>query len=577
MKWNFEQALHSKEDFQKLLQQILSPLLPYYTEGRAGLDVGITGARFDRKAILFEGFSRILWGLAPLLAGGGEAKEFEEIYLTGLKSGSDPESEECWEGYEDFDQRFVDMAAVGYALFLVPEKFWEPLSEETKDNLYNWLTAINEYQLPVCNWAMFQVLVNLAFKKVGRPFDQEKMEYYLNQIESFYLGDGWYRDGDSHHKDYYSSFAIGFYNLVYIREMKEEDPKRCQILRERAMEFGKQFAYWFDEDGAGIPYGRSLTYRFSQVSFYSACLIAEVHPLPISVMKGLIVKHLQDWLRRDIFDDRGILTIGYGYSNLYMSEIYNSPGSPYWALKTFAFLMLPDDHPFWSVKAVGIEESIGREEKVFLPHGEMLIWRYPHHTTAFVPGRYSPLTFGQYPQKYGKMAYDTKFSISISKSNFLLGEAAPDSMLAFWINDYIYVRRICEDYLVTDTKVYSKWIPYEGIVVETTITPNSEGHVREHLIHSEMECEAYDCGFAVEVDLKNEKLTEEGSWSQVSNEWSHCRVTSLEGAGRGMILPLEPNTNLLHQMALIPSVCYSVEKGENQFVTQITADYNRSW
>lgn len=33
------------------------------------------------------------------------------------------------------------------------------------------------------------------------------------------------------------------------------------------MEFAKQFIYWFDEEGEAIPFGRSLTYRFSQVSF----------------------------------------------------------------------------------------------------------------------------------------------------------------------------------------------------------------------------------------------------------------------------------------------------------------------
>lgn len=33
------------------------------------------------------------------------------------------------------------------------------------------------------------------------------------------------------------------------------------------MEFVKQFIYWFDEEGEAIPFGRSLTYRFSQVSF----------------------------------------------------------------------------------------------------------------------------------------------------------------------------------------------------------------------------------------------------------------------------------------------------------------------
>jgi hypothetical protein len=563
--------LHSKSDFQALFADITTPLQPYYTPKKSGLNLGLTATRFDHRAIEFEGFSRVLWGLAPLLAGGGVMEELEQTYLTGFQVGSDPNSDEYWGDHEDFGQRFVDMAAVGYALLLAPDRFWEPLPDEAKDNLYNWLRGINEYKLPACNWVMFLVIVNLAFKKLGKDWNQEKLKCSLELIESFYLGDGWYQDGDSGHKDYYVSFAIHFYNLIYIREMKQEDPLRCKQFKERAEVFGKQFIYWFDEDGLGIPYGRSLAYRFSQVSFFSACLIAGAEPFSIGVMKGLIVRNLQDWMNRSIFDSQGILSIGYGYPNLYMSEFYNSPGSPYWALKTFAVLMLPDDHPFWSVEA---EPMPDLAKQLLLPKAQMLIRRYPYHATAFVPGIYSINAYGQYPAKYSKMAYDTKFSISVSKSNYMLHEAACDSMLAFRIYDYIYVRRICREYEVTEEKVYSKWIPYSGITVETIVRPTEDGHLREHVIDSEIDCEAFDCGFAVKIELKHERLREESNWSQVENDWSNCKVTSLAGGGKGYIIPLEPNTNLLHQMTRIPSVHYVVKRGKNKFVTEITAQYN---
>jgi hypothetical protein len=50
-------------------------------------------------------------------------------------------------------------------------------------------------------------------------------------------------------------------------------------------------------------------------------------------------------------DFSGITTIGYRYPNLIMAEIYNAPGSPLWALKTFLLLALPDDHPYWNAEA----------------------------------------------------------------------------------------------------------------------------------------------------------------------------------------------------------------------------------
>ena len=157
------------------------------------------------------------------------------------------------------------------------------------------------------------MLVNVALMKLGRKYDAGKLEKYLQGVEEFYLGDGWYQDGDSGQKDYYVSFAIHFYCLFYARVMGEEDPERCRIYKERAMLFGKTFIYWFDEDGAALPFGRSLTYRFAQVSFWSACLMAGVYPYPVEVIKGLIVRHMQDWLKKPVFDRDHILTIGYAY------------------------------------------------------------------------------------------------------------------------------------------------------------------------------------------------------------------------------------------------------------------------
>ena len=62
-----------------------------------------------------EGFARPLWGLVPFWAGGGSCPEFEQLYLSGLAAGTDPENPEYWGGFQDIDQRFVEMAAIAYA------------------------------------------------------------------------------------------------------------------------------------------------------------------------------------------------------------------------------------------------------------------------------------------------------------------------------------------------------------------------------------------------------------------------------------------------------------------------------
>ena len=256
-----------------------------------------------------------------------------------------------------------------------------------------------------------------------------------------------------------------------------------------------------------------------------------------------------------------------------MGERYNGPGSAYWALKTFAVLMLPDEHPFWRVKA---EPLPALERQKALPFADMLIHRYENHVTAFVPGKYSPAGHGQTPAKYGKFAYDTRFAFNVAKSTCEIHEAAPDSMLAFYINGYVYVRRICQEFKITEKEVYSKWIPYEGITVETVIIPTEEGHIRKHIIESDRECEAYDCGFAVEIDVEDEKLLSDGASAQVSNYYSSCRITLLNGKGEGEIIVADPNTNLLHPMTRIPAVRCQIQKGKNEIVTEIKVKYGKA-
>lgn len=574
MRTDWEGKLNSKKDFQDLLLEIITPLLPYYSEGKAELVLGVTATNYDQKAIRLEAFSRPLWGLVPFWAGGGSAPAFEEVYRKGLAEGTNPESKEYWGGFHAFDQRFVEMAAISYGLILAPEKVWEPLEEKQKDHLADWLYGINKYELPVCNWILFAVLVNIALKKIGRKYDAEKLETYLKGADTFYLGDGWYQDGDSGQKDYYVSFAIHFYSLFYAKVMGEEDAERSRLYKERAALFAKQFIYWFDENGAALPFGRSLTYRFSQVSFFCACLMADVEPFSVGVMKGLIVRHLCDWMKKPVFDRNGILTIGYGYPDLVMGERYNGPGSAYWALKTFAVLMLPDEHPFWSAEAEPMPQL---KEQAALPYADMLIHRYGNHTTAYVPGKYSPAGHGQTPAKYGKFAYDTRFAFNVAKSTCELHEAAPDSMLAFLVNGYIYVRRICEEFKVTETDVTSKWVPYEGISVESVIVPTAHGHIRKHIIESDRECEACDCGFAVEIDVPGEKLVQEDNKARVENEYCECQVTAVQGEGTGEIIIADPNTNLLHPMTRIPAIRYQIHKGRNEIITEVKAGYHRTW
>lgn len=555
----------SKEELRRLLEQIVGPLREFYTSGRAGVDIGSTGACYPEKTIRMEAFSRPLWGLTPYWAGGGPEGKLAEIYREGLKNGTDPRHPEYWGGFRDCDQMFVEMAAIAYAMLFAPDVIWNPLDCETRERVAVWLNGINRYEVADNNWQFFKILTNVALMKRGMEYSRENLNRCLERIEDFYLGDGWYQDGLTAQKDYYISFAIHFYSLIYVVAMEKEDVERCGKYRERAERFAKQFIYWFSEDGEALPYGRSLTYRFAQTAFWSMAVVAGIKPFSVPVMKGIILRHLDYWMRQPVFDKKGLLTIGYGFPNLHMAESYNAPGSPYWALKAFAFLMLPDDHEFWSAKAAPLPELKSLKT---LKYGEMVIQRRPHEVTAYVPGVYRHNGQVHVPEKYSKFAYSSYFGFSVPRSGKLLTEAVPDSMLAFEISGHIFVRRMIESFQIENNTVTSVWSPFHGIMVETVLIPCNGGHVRKHRIYSEIECVAYDCGFAVSSRSPEFMTETSGTMACVKNRNSFCRVTG-KAEGEGITIWGEPNTNLLVQNTEIPAVKYFIPKGDIQLETVV--------
>lgn len=464
-----------KEDFHNCFIDILKPLQKCFTTGKAGIKCGATGVKYGEKTALFEAFARPLWGLAPFWGGKGSAGDFDKIYLEGIVTGTDPNHAEYWGEIEDYDQKLVETALIGLTLILAPNKIWEPLSEVQKDNFAKWLYQVNLVKCPDNNWNFFSVLVNLGLKNVGAPYDADKIKSAIARINSFYKGNGWYSDGATKQMDYYTAFAMHFYGLIYAKVMEHEDKGQSEIFKERAMLFAKDFIYWFAEDGSALAFGRSLTYRFAQCCFWSACVFAGIEPFSMGVMKGLISRHLEWWLNKPIFDSGGVLSIGYAYPNIGISEEYNAFGSPYWALKTFLILALDDEHKFFKAKPLPLPEL----DKVhIIQEANMIIQRMNGYVTALTAGQWVEWNMMHTAEKYSKFAYSSRYAFSVPRTYCKLDGAGMDSMLTFVKDGMCFVRRKCLDCRIeADGTVYSKWSPYSGVMVETYITPTENGHM----------------------------------------------------------------------------------------------------
>jgi hypothetical protein len=509
-----------------------------------------------------EGFSRVLWGLVPLLAGGGNSAHWN-LVLDGIRHGTDPSHEEYWGDVRDYDQRLVEMAVFGFALAAIPDRIWEPLASHEQEHLYNWLNQINSHPCHDCNWLFFNVLVNTGFSKIGRPYDEAQMKTNLGRMDAFYLEDGWYSDGVGGHSDYYGPFAIHYYSLLYARLMEQEDPERSRLYKERARQFAAGFLAWFAPDGSALPYGRSMAYRFAQSAFWSAFAYAGLATETLSpgVVKGIVLRNLRWWFSQPIFDARGVLTIGYAYPSLVMAESYNAPGSPYWALKTFLPLALSGEHPFW------------QEEELPLPDiPEVMVQQAPHlvvvrepasgHVAAFNSGHLSTNEHTHTSAKYEKFVYSTGFGFSVPRAEWGLSQGAFDSMLALSEGgDNLYrVRRRNVETSIEDNVLRAVWKPWRNVEVRSWIIAGLPWHIRLHRIDTGRPLDIAESGFALGQEDELELVTT-AEGVAASTPYGTSGITSLLGGWKGELIWPNANTNLLHPRTVLPTLTTSLEPG----------------
>ena len=551
--------LKTRDDMKKAVLDICEPLKAHFSPRKAYLDLGATSAAYSDETAMIEAFSRPLWALAPLFTD-GTGDEWAEIYRKGFIAGTDPESDEYWGEAGHHDQKLVEMAAMGLALILAPEKIWDPLTDKEKDNLYNWLDLVNYRKAWECNWVLFAVMVNLGFKRVGRPYNAEVVKKAFDTVETFYLGDGWYQDGVNAHTDYYLPFAIYFYSLIYAKQMENEDAEFCKEIKNRAKTYAKEFIYWFSPDGSAIPHGRSMTYRFAQCAFWSAYAYAEVDGFDYGVVKGIILRHLRSWFARPIFDKAGILTIGHGYPSLLMTEGYNAPGSPYWALKSFLVLALPADHPFWTSE----EKPLPELDKVHaMPKAHLIAARDGNHAVLFNAGYPYTNTHTHCGAKYEKFAYSNLHGFSTPKSEWGLGQGAFDNALALSEKDNCYrIKRLCKEYKIFDEYLYTKWTPWADVTVDSYVIASLPWSVRIHRITTERNLDAADGGYAFNRSLPTE-WKREGNVAYGVQEGMVTGVAILSGEGSCGIIGTESNTNQLFSRAAIPTARFNLDKGEH--------------
>lgn len=566
-----ENPLASREDVARALLRLSEAPLRSLGGARPA---PFNASRNSDACARIELLARPLWGLAPFLAGGGRLPE-SDAWAQAISAGFASSGDRSWGEPRDHDQRLAEIAAVAFAMRIAPAQFLDPLSEQQRASVRGWIERSLARAIPDNNWRLFRVLALLAAERLGSPRDAPRIGAELDRVEQFDAGDGWYSDGPGAQRDHYVAFALHFDALLYAAFEAERDPARAERLRERARRFARQYAAWFDTEGAALPFGRSLGYRFAHAAFWGALAYAGVEAFPWGTVKGLWLRNLRWWLRQPIVDAAGWLASGYAYPNALIAEDYIGPGSPYWAFKAFLPLALAPSHPFWQAPELAAPELAAITPQ---PAARMLACRAEsgRHVFALCAGQWATWRPRHDAARYAKFSYSTRFGFGVSSAPTGLEAGAFDGALAL-TEDGIHfrTRRETREHEVGQRHVASTWDPWPDVSVRTWLVAAPPWHLRVHRIRSARALSTVEGGFAVPCEGVDRLASDE--WiaaprrARVSGAPGACEIVDLAGARHGMVVLAEPGTNVMAPRTAIASLGGTIAAGESWLACAVGA------
>ena len=434
---NSRQQLYSlaKENYISLLTRAAKR----YENGEIYLTVDHIGYECTRLEELF----RPLWGIAPFLRDSdfkievSGKKVHVSDYITKIISDGTDESSE-----RRFDKNVAEVNVTGFAnqciteiaAYLVAVHFakdilWTPLPKEKRDKIASWIHKYamialkhswpnNHYWYPVFS---IEILKSLGYYDEGA---EEYLKKGYDELESLYVGSGWYCDGkDFGRFDYYEAWAHHTYTLLWILIADKNAPgytEKCEKYRARTSEFLKLYSHYFDADGGMCAYGRSLSYRFAAVSVFGLAALTDCE-IDLGLAKSIILKNISYFFEKSLPYPDGIFGCGYLYESVRFAENYASDGATTCYTEGFMCLLADESHPLWKAEAAPLHIERGDylaecpvKSLDFLVQGEKDYGGVTLFNNALHYFQTKNSAFNDMASYYGKFCYNSRAGFAIS-------------------------------------------------------------------------------------------------------------------------------------------------------------------
>jgi hypothetical protein len=349
-----------------LLQKISAPVLDNMSKGelRKNMKIEVSPAWDGRpKDVAYmEAFGRLIAGIAPFVAlpeedspEGEIRKKLKGQIQQSLAHAVNPSSPDyLYWGTPKSRQPLVDAAFIAQALLAAPEALWMPLDDMTKQRVIYEFKTIRQIKPANNNWVLFAAMIESFLLSIGEPIDVPRMDSAVETIEKWYIGDGWYKDGEKFHFDHYNGFVIHPMLVEVLRVNVANgrmEKARYELAYKRMQRYASFQERFISPEGTFPVFGRSSTYRAGL--FQPLTKLALEHALPKEISPAQVRCGLTAVLKKifipSTFTKEGCLTLGFvGEKQAAIADSYSNTGSLYLTAYVFLPLGLPATDPFWS-------------------------------------------------------------------------------------------------------------------------------------------------------------------------------------------------------------------------------------
>lgn len=474
-----------------------------------------------------ENLCRPFWGIAPILAQGEalllqtdagvvDAADFlRSQLLLGLSHGkarSWDRNRSSMSLYVYENQNITELAGLALGLFFARERLWDPLKAEEKQRiareLYEMAEIAFDHSWPN-NHFWFPLFTFTVLKRLGFVFDrtEEMLEQGLDFLDSLYIGDGWYEDGAFGRFDYYEAWSLHLYPLLWTLVADSSfagyDRRKAAYV-ERTNRFLPFFTHWFASDGANVPFGRSLSYRFAASALFPVAVLAgcSIDPALAGRIFSRNISFFKDHYRSENGD---LLEEGYLYHSPGTVEGYTSDGGAYWCCKAFLALLLPPEHAFWQYDRARLPAETGSwlvhpehpDVHLLFEARDGMVTLYNGSAQYYLNGKLTH-HFGNMQAWYGKFVYHSAAGFACSTPDTV----SFDSMISLYTPDETMAsHRVGFTHLDFEKGVlHSLHTPFANdpqTTVETWLIPRGGYHIRRHRVKLSQPYRVREGGFTV--------------------------------------------------------------------------------